>query len=65
MKIPSVPGAVGGGAFHLYRQLCILASSCVFWHRVHADGEGETDAILLSMSDAPVVKALDLYREAS
>ena len=36
------------------------------WNQhAHANTSRDTDAILLSMSDAPVVKALDLYREAS
>ena len=36
------------------------------WNQhAHANHSPDTDAILLSMSDAPVMKALDLYREAS
>lgn len=36
------------------------------WHEhCHANRSGESEAILLSMSDAPVMKALQLYREAS
>ena len=36
------------------------------WNQhAHANHSPDADAILLSMSDAPVVKALDLYREAS
>ena len=54
---------IGGREFH-WRQ----GDSFVvpLWHQhAHANPSADTDAILLSMSDAPVMKALDLYREES
>ena len=35
------------------------------WHNHHHLNRSSADAILFSMSDAPVLKALDLYREES
>lgn len=54
---------IGGQKFHWEQGDSFVVP--LWYEHSHMNRSGDSDAILLSMSDAPVVKALGLYREAS